>query len=495
MNPHNHILSLARAGNPVRAWERFGALGLDAATDDIKALTLKGRLLKDLAGRAEGNERLRLYLEASRAYLAANALRTDSYPLINAATLALLSQDRAQAEALARQVIALIEADPDEGETPYWREATRAEALLLLGQERAAEQAFAQGIARLPRAWEDHAATIGQFERILAAQGADAGWLDRYRPAAAVHFSGLIAMDPEDTAMLAALDRAIADIGPGFAFGALAAGADIVLAERLIAAGATLHVVLPFGRERFCELSVEPYGAHWGARFDALIDAAETVEELWDGNGDAADWLAALVDAGNLAAMGRCLRRAGTLRSSAHAIAIAARREALRGHIAAWQAAGQRTQVIETERSGAVPRIAPAQPIGSIPAVLAVQAADAELIATVAAAHGLRVPGGAGPRQLNGGASACLAALAELRGQGEMAAAALVVCPVETPSAHTSAGALAARLVQVAGECELYADHNSAMIARVLDPGCRVEDMGEVGTLGGPVPVCAIALR
>ena len=71
---HQTILSLARAGNPVRAWALFRSSGLAAQEDDAKVLTLKGRLLKDLARRAEGEERSRLYSEASDAYMAANAL-------------------------------------------------------------------------------------------------------------------------------------------------------------------------------------------------------------------------------------------------------------------------------------------------------------------------------------------------------------------------------------------------------------------------------------
>lgn len=46
----------------------------------------------------------------------------------------------------------------------------------------------------------------------------------------------------------------------GFAWGALAAGADIVIAEHLLASDAELHVVLPCPVEQFEAQSVAPAG-------------------------------------------------------------------------------------------------------------------------------------------------------------------------------------------------------------------------------------------
>ncbi|NCQ50281.1 MAG: hypothetical protein GW800_15560, partial [Sphingomonadales bacterium] len=131
--PIRKILSLARAGNPARAWVLFQSSGWDARTDDPKALTLKGRLLKDQAKAADGAERVRLYRLAAEAYAAAAELERDSYPLINAAALALLGGKPERARALAQETLALLDEDAEQGENAYWRAATRAEALLLLG--------------------------------------------------------------------------------------------------------------------------------------------------------------------------------------------------------------------------------------------------------------------------------------------------------------------------------------------------------------------------
>ena len=73
------ILSLARAGATSRAWDAFVAAGLDGA-EDIHALTLNGRLLKDRARQAAGVERAALFAQSGAAYRRAATLRPDSLP-------------------------------------------------------------------------------------------------------------------------------------------------------------------------------------------------------------------------------------------------------------------------------------------------------------------------------------------------------------------------------------------------------------------------------
>ena len=122
--PLSTIIALARAGALDHAWYQFSAAGYDARDDDPAALTVKGRLLKDRGLRTSGEERRLLYLQSAEAYRRAAALQPGTYPLINAATLSLLSGDRGQGEEIAREVLARIAAEPDEPETPYWRAAT-----------------------------------------------------------------------------------------------------------------------------------------------------------------------------------------------------------------------------------------------------------------------------------------------------------------------------------------------------------------------------------
>jgi len=269
--PLSTIIALARAGALDHAWYQFSAAGYDARDDDPAALTVKGRLLKDRALRASGEERRGLYLQSAEAYRRAAALQPGTYPLINAATLSLLSGDRGQGEEIAREVLERIAAEPDEPETPYWRAATEAEALLILGRMEEARAALEAAIAAAPRAWEDHASTLRQFIAIHEALGADPAWLALLRPPRTVHYSGT---DMAGDGIAEALEREHA----GFGFGALAAGAEIIAAEALLARGAELHVVLPADAASFAALRVDPHGSDWRARFDAALDAAESVQ-------------------------------------------------------------------------------------------------------------------------------------------------------------------------------------------------------------------------
>jgi hypothetical protein len=265
--PLSTIIALARAGAIDHAWGQFCAGGYDRMDEDPAALTVKGRLLKDQALRASGEARRAFYLQSADAYQRSAALQPATYPLINAATLALLSGDRARAEAAAREVIARIAAEPDEPETPYYRAATEAEALLLLGRRAEAEAALAAAVAAAPRAWEDHASTLRQFLIIQEVLGGETDWLDRLRPPRSLHYTAPASADDG-----AALDQAV-----GFGFGGLAAGRELATAEALLAAGAELHVILPGDAQHFAARFVDPFGPGWRARFDAALAGADSV--------------------------------------------------------------------------------------------------------------------------------------------------------------------------------------------------------------------------
>lgn len=307
-------LTLARAGATSRAWAAFLAAGLDN-TNQPHALTLKGRLLKDRARQAVGAERAALYTQSGAAYAQAASLRPDSYPLINAAAMALFAGDEAHAAAIAGEVLALIDGDPRQGETPYWREATRAEALLLLGRADEARAILSSAIALAPQAWEDHASTLRQFAAILAATGGDASWLDAYRPAPALHYSGILGVAPDDEAAAEAIGNAVRDIAPGFGYGALAAGADIIAAEAIIAYGAELHVVLPVDSTDFAASSVAPFGTEWLPRYHALLEAAASLTIC-------GEMSRAGVALAEYRAMGMAAERAGLLEARALALRI-----------------------------------------------------------------------------------------------------------------------------------------------------------------------------
>jgi class 3 adenylate cyclase len=67
------------------------------------------------------------------------------------------------------------------------------------------------------------------------------------------------------------------ELGAYEAFGSLACGGDILIAEGMLARGGTLHAVLPFAEPDFIAQSVVCGGEHWMARFTACRNAAESL--------------------------------------------------------------------------------------------------------------------------------------------------------------------------------------------------------------------------
>lgn len=274
------LAALTRAGATARAWDLFQAGGWDRREGDPAALSLKGRLLKDRARASAGAERSRLFAAAAAAYRAAHALAPAPYRAINAATACLLAGDAAGSAAGASAVLRLLDQAGPNADTPYYLAATRAEALLLLGDDTGAEQALAAAVAADPDGWDDRAVTLAQLNEILCAQGREAPWLGRFAPPASLHFAGhmgIVAGGPSEQVLAAATDAALAARKVGFGWGALAAGSDIVIAERLLAAGGELHVVLPSPPEAFAAQSVAPAGEDWLTRYHALIERAASL--------------------------------------------------------------------------------------------------------------------------------------------------------------------------------------------------------------------------
>lgn len=311
------IRQVARTGDTLRAWRMFEAAGLLASTQP-DALSLRGRLLKDRALKVSGEQRSAFFDQAEAAYLQSAGERRATYPLINAATIAFFNGKAGQARLLAEKTLALLESGNHEPETPYWLGATRAEAELLLGRYAAGRTTLEAAIASTPSAWEDHAATLGQLRLILEQAGQPHTVLDHLRPPACLHFSGLIGLAHDDTEARDTIAAAYDAIRPGFVFGALAAGADIVVAEIALARDAQLHVVLPTSIDIFRAESVARFGADWGKRFDRLTEAADIVETLSD-----SDILSeAGITLGEEVAMGLTIRRARALASEAVALRV-----------------------------------------------------------------------------------------------------------------------------------------------------------------------------
>ncbi|WP_332873110.1 adenylate/guanylate cyclase domain-containing protein [Caulobacter hibisci] len=272
------MLSLARAGATDFARAEHVRLGLDAAPD-AEARSLSARLLKDVALEARGARRRAFARAAAHRYVQAAAFGGGRYGLVNAATMSLVAGDARRSAELA--AAALDHAgDPGRGEAGYFDRASRAEALTLLGRHAAAADMLAQAVACAPSSVSAHASTLRQLTMIAAETGGPTDWLEILRPPAAAHFTGHM-FAAGDAAGEAALKARMADLlraeKIGFGYGGLAAGADILWAETLLAAGAELHVVAPVSLASYVEISVRPFGERWIERFEACLAKAASV--------------------------------------------------------------------------------------------------------------------------------------------------------------------------------------------------------------------------
>lgn len=274
---HQQVLALARMGDTERAAELFQTYGLDRSDDPHKQ-AIGARLLKDRAlGLAAGEPRDAALQAAADAYHAIYAESGDSYPGINAASLAMLAGDAASAQRIASAILADPElASPED----FYLGATRAEAQLLLGQIDESTVSISRASAMIGGDHGARSTTSRQMKLIANHMGFDtdavAQLLAPVEPARVMHFCGhIFASDAADEARLRAEVEAMLEAeNIAFGYGALAAGADLIIAEALLARGGELHVVLPFAVEDFIAQSVRPAGEQWAARFERCMEMA-----------------------------------------------------------------------------------------------------------------------------------------------------------------------------------------------------------------------------
>ena len=103
---HQQVLALARMGDTDRAADLFEMYGLDRSNDPHEQ-SIGARLRKDRAlALTPGPDRDAALITAFRAYHAIFAKSGDSYPGVNAASLAALCGDTAQARRIAGAILA-----------------------------------------------------------------------------------------------------------------------------------------------------------------------------------------------------------------------------------------------------------------------------------------------------------------------------------------------------------------------------------------------------
>lgn len=277
---YNAVLAIARAGATERAIELYEDLGLKGLSVDDTRLkidigALWARLHKDLGLQAQDGGARDHFQASADAYLAVFQQTGDAYPAINAAALYCWIGEMEKAEGLARDCITAC-AD----KTDYYSLATLAEAFLLLRQTEKTTEALAKA-ADVGAGRAEMATTRRQLKRTCQVLGIDEDILAPLARGPIVRYLGHMPWPDLDSGAEAVLKQRIGDFlaekQVETAYGALAAGVDILAAEAMIAAGVELHVILPFEVEEFLAASVLPFGGSWRERFDACLAAAKSV--------------------------------------------------------------------------------------------------------------------------------------------------------------------------------------------------------------------------
>jgi adenylate cyclase len=350
---HQQVLALARMGDTERAVGLFAAYGLDRSEDPHER-AVGARLLKDRAlAAADAGARTAALDQAFEAYHSIYQESGDSFPGINAATLALLAGRDGRAGDLAR---ALLEDPAVAGAEDYFSAVTKAEALMILGRI----DEVTTVLASQPVVTCDDQGARASSRRQLAMVAthigiAEAGRGDLLAPLAPprpIHFCGhMFAMDgAAEVALSAAIAEVLREENVGFAYGALACGGDMLVAEAALALGIELHVVLPFDEEDFLAQSVLPGGAEWVARYRACIGGATSVSLASEMGyfGDPAQY-----GYGSRMAMGLARLRGEHLAAEPIQLAIwdGANSNGPAGtgaDVAVWRGTGGRTRTLET---------------------------------------------------------------------------------------------------------------------------------------------------
>lgn len=322
---YEQILRLARGGATRFALFEYKRFGLDKVLHNEDIACLHGRLYKDLFLSHSGDEALEFAALSAEKYELAFKETLGFYSGINAATMSLLagfSEDMIGEK--AHRILNLLPETKDlSSEAKYFVEATRAEAQFLAGDLLSAQKSLRTAIDHDPLNYIAHASTLKQFGMIAEHRGISYDGLNAFRPPIAVHFAGHMFGICEGVkvdfpclseAQISFLEVQISELiqaqDIGFGYGALAAGADIMIAEAILEEGGELHVILPSSEEKFIEASVRPYGEDWVKRFERCLSKASTFQVIF---ADASWEASALEKEASLSSMGAAIRRAESL--------------------------------------------------------------------------------------------------------------------------------------------------------------------------------------
>jgi hypothetical protein len=346
------VRALARAGSTEQAARRFEEYGLgEVGGEDV--LALEARIAKDIALAAPDEQRPVLALRSAALYARTFDVTGGYYPAINAATLMLVGGNPGAARTLAATALERLYRSGDDS---YFAAATEAEARLLLGEVERARTALERAALLHGGDFAAVATTRRQLRLVCERGGIDAELLSALAGPRVLHYCGHRIsrgasgpFRPADEPATAAAIRAELDRRPvAYAYGSLASGADVIIAEALIERGAELHVVLPFAEDEFIAGSVADSGEEWVRRYERCRAAATRVTYATD---DAFLGDEVLYRYGSELAMGLTLLRARFVDGEALQLAVWDGKPARGGagtalDVGTWRAGGHASAVV-----------------------------------------------------------------------------------------------------------------------------------------------------
>jgi hypothetical protein len=283
---HRAVLAAARAGAYAEGLALFFKLGLDKdkANEDIACL--RPRILRDLAYAANGDTPDLTHLEESaKGYSDAFRKTRGTYSGVNASAAHALLGDLPRARKVAAEVATLLAAQDDDAQDSYFHRATLAECKLLEGDSLGAASLFQSALDAEDVTPGKRATSRRQLKRLARKLEIDLPWIDKAVPQPSVlYFSGPIArktdgdVEPAIETLLDSLEDLLGREDIGWAHGALASGADIAIAERLIEADVSLSIHLPLPPLEFLKSSVHIGGDAWRERFFSCMRSAATID-------------------------------------------------------------------------------------------------------------------------------------------------------------------------------------------------------------------------
>jgi class 3 adenylate cyclase/tetratricopeptide (TPR) repeat protein len=279
-------LALAQMGSAARAQVILKTLEAKDPTNR-ETLSLLGRTYKDEWCIDPANNH---FLQQSFEYYnrAFEVQPPDSYPGINAATIALLLNETDKARRIAESVLEICQKQPDD----YWKHATVAEALVVLGDTEGARRAYQAAVASERDNLRAFSSTRKQARALSRQLYGRPDTFDSCFPIPKlVVFSGHMIDAPDrrtprfpaekEGEVKALLEKQLAAMNAGIGFSSAASGSDILFLEAMIARGGTIHLVLPWPAEEFVKTSVAVGGNEaWVDRFERVLSRAASIRIL-----------------------------------------------------------------------------------------------------------------------------------------------------------------------------------------------------------------------